>query len=385
MAGIYIHVPFCKTPCNYCNFHFSTSLNQKNDFVDALLTEIKLQNIYLGLETVETIYFGGGTPSLLDAEDLERIFETLYKEYNISKTAEITLEANPDDISKEKLDAWKQSGINRLSIGTQSFIERDLQFMKRAHTAKEAKDSIILAAQSGFDNISIDLIYGVPNQTEMDWLANLAEAMSLPIQHLSCYALTVEEDTILYHDIRKGKTAAPIDENASTHFDILMAFALENDLEHYEISNFCKPGFISKHNTSYWQNTKYLGLGPSAHSFNKISRRWNVANNKKYIDALKEGKLDFEEEILSPTDKLNEYIMTGLRTKWGIDLGYVDLHFDKKKQLMNKIGMEDPSMFEWEIKRTEKGTAFVYTLSNRGRHFADRIASNLFFETEDED
>lgn len=380
MAGIYIHIPFCKTPCNYCNFHFSTSLAMKDDFVNALLTEIKLRNIYLGLETIETIYFGGGTPSLLEGKDLELIFAALYKEYKISKDAEITLEANPDDITKEKLNIWKQNGINRLSIGTQSFIERDLQFMKRAHTAEEAKKSIILAAENGFDNITIDLIYGVPNQTEMDWLSNLSTAMSLPIQHLSCYALTVEEDTILFHDIRKGKTPAPVDENASTHFDILMAFAQENGLEHYEISNFCKAGFESKHNTSYWQDKPYLGLGPSAHSFKKVSRQWNVANNKKYIDSLKEGKLEFEEEVLSKTDQLNEYIMTRLRTKWGIDLGYVDLHFDKKKELMNKIGNEDQSMFEWEIKRTEKGTAFIYKLSNKGKHFADRIASNLFFE-----
>lgn len=380
MAGIYIHIPFCKSPCNYCNFHFSTSLAQKNDFVEALLTEIKLQNIYLGLETVDTIYFGGGTPSLLEADDLEKIFTSLYKEFNISETAEITFEANPDDITKEKLQVWKQNGINRLSIGTQSFIERDLQFMKRAHTAEEAKKSITLAAESGFENITIDLIYGVPNQTEMDWLSNLSTAMSLPIQHLSCYALTVEEDTILYHDIRKGKTPAPVDENASSHYDILMAFALENGMEHYEISNFCKPGFESKHNASYWQNKTYLGLGPSAHSFKRISRQWNVANNKKYIDSLKENKLAFEEETLSKTDQLNEYIMTGLRTKWGIDLSYIETQFGKKKEVMNKIGAEDQTMFEWEIKRSENGTAFIYKLSNKGRHFADGIASNLFFE-----
>ncbi|MGB0884992.1 MAG: radical SAM family heme chaperone HemW [Chitinophagales bacterium] len=380
MAGIYIHIPFCKTACNYCNFHFSTSMNMKNDFVQALLKEIELRNIYLGLETIESIYFGGGTPSLLEAEDLKQIFEALYKQYKIASDAEITLEANPDDIDKEKLLVWKQSGINRLSIGTQSFIERDLQFMKRAHTAEEAKKSILLAAESGFDNITIDLIYGVPNQSEMDWLSNLSTAMDLPIQHLSCYALTVEEDTILFHDIRKGKTAAPIDENASTHFDILMAFAAENGIEHYEISNFCKPGFESKHNTSYWQNKAYIGLGPSAHSFNKISRQWNIANNKKYIDALNENKLLFEEETLTKTERLNEYIMTGLRTKWGIDLSYIDEVFDKKKELMNKIGNEDQSLFEWEIKRSKKGTAFIYKLSNKGMHFADRIASNLFFD-----
>lgn len=380
MAGIYIHIPFCKTACNYCNFHFSTSLTMKEDFVNALLTEVKLQSIYLGLEKIETIYFGGGTPSLLEANDLTRILEAVHANFQIVKDVEITLEANPDDINIEKLKDWKTSGINRLSIGTQSFIERDLQFMKRAHTAKEAKNSILLAAEYGFDDISIDLIYGVPNLSDEEWISNVKTAFELPIQHLSCYALTVEEDTILYHDIRKGKTAAPIDENASRHFDIIMQMAKENAFEHYEISNFGKQGYISKHNTSYWQNKPYLGLGPSAHSFNVVSRQWNIANNKKYIESLKEGNLAFEKEVLTETEKLNEYIMTGLRTKWGIDLGYVDLHFNKKKELMSKIGNEDQSMFEWKIKRTEKGTAFIYTLSDKGKHFADRIASHLFFE-----
>ena len=378
MAGIYIHIPFCKTPCNYCNFHFSTSLAMKEDYVNALVKEIKLQSIYLGLEKVNTVYFGGGTPSLLEKKDLELIFKALKDNFDIQKDVEITFEANPDDISKEKLNTWQKAGINRLSIGTQSFIERDLRFMKRAHTAEEAKNSIILAADF-FDNITIDLIYGVPNLTNFEWKANLQTALELPIQHLSCYALTVEEDTILYHEIRKGKTIAPVDKNASEHFDILMNFAKKNDFDHYEISNFCKPGFISKHNSSYWKNEKYLGLGAAAHSYNGISRTWNVANNKKYINALNENKIPQEIEILSETEKLNEYIMTGLRTKWGVDLGYVDLHFDKKKELMNKIGKEDPTMFEWQIKRTTKGTAFIYNLSDKGKHFADRIASNLFF------
>lgn len=379
MPGIYIHIPFCKQQCNYCNFHFSTSLNMKEDYVNALLKEIKMQDIYLGLETVNTIYFGGGTPSLLNEEDLSRIFEALYKNYTISKDAEITLEANPDDINKEQLQTWKKVGINRLSIGTQSFRDSDLEFMKRAHNADEAKNSILLAAENGFDNLTIDLIYGVPGLSNEDWIKNLKTALSLPIQHLSCYALTVEKDTILYHQIRKGQTVAPVDENASEQFDILMQFAKENGFEHYEISNFSKEGFVSKHNSSYWQNEKYLGLGASAHSFNGISRQWNIANNKKYIDSLNENKISFEIENLSETDRLNEYIMTGLRTKWGVDLAYVDLNFGKKKELMNKIGAEDPSMFEWRIRRTEKGTSFIYNLSNKGKHYADGIASRLFF------
>ncbi len=379
MPGIYIHIPFCKTPCNYCNFHFSTSLNMKKDYVNALLKEIKIQSIYLGLEKIDTIYFGGGTPSLLDEKDLTSIFDALKQNYTISNDAEITLEANPDDIELEKLENWKKVGINRLSIGTQSFFDRDLEFMKRAHNAEQAKNSILLAAENGFDNLTIDLIYGVPGLSDEEWMQNLKMAMDLPIQHLSCYALTVEEDTILYHQIRKGQTIAPVDEHASEQFDILIQFAKENDMEHYEISNFSKEGFVSKHNSSYWQNEKYLGLGASAHSFDGFSRQWNIANNKKYIDSLNENIIPFELEILSDTDRLNEYIMTGLRTKWGIDLAYVDLNFDKKKEFMNKIGKEDPSMFEWRIKRTNKGTSFIYNLSDKGKHFADRIASNLFF------
>jgi len=381
MAGIYIHIPFCKTPCNYCNFHFSTSLNMKNDYVNALITEMEIQNIYLGLEKIDTIYFGGGTPSLLEKQDLEKIFLALNNNFNISKDKdiEITLEANPDDITKEKLSIWKNIGINRLSIGTQSFIDRDLKFMQRAHNAKQAKKSIILSAKNGFKNISIDLIYGIPNLTDKEWLQNLKIANDLPIQHLSCYALTVEKNTILFHQIKKGKIVAPKDENASKQFEILMDFAKNNDFEHYEISNFCKSNFISKHNSSYWQGKKYLGLGASAHSFNGFSRQWNIANNKKYIDGLNKGILNFEIENLSETDRLNEYIMTGLRTKWGIDLSYVETNYKKKKELMNKIGNQNPSFFEWEIKRTLQGTAFIYKLSDIGKQFADRIASDLFF------
>lgn len=379
MSGIYIHIPFCKTPCNYCNFHFSTSLNMKDEFIDALISEIKMQNIYLGLEKIDTIYFGGGTPSLLEKTDLEKIFNAIQKNYSLEKDIEITLEANPDDISKEKLKIWKQFGINRLSIGTQSFLEKDLLFMKRAHNSEQAKKSILLASEFGFDNITIDLIYGTPNLSNDEWLSNLKMAIDLPIQHLSCYALTVEEDTILYHQIRKGKSIAPKDQVASEQFDNLMQFAKENNFEHYEISNFCKPGFISKHNSSYWQNKKYIGFGPSAHSFNGISRQWNIANNKKYIDSLKNNILPFELENLNETERLNEYIMTGLRTKWGIDIAFVDSQFNKKKELMNKLGNEDQSMFDWEIKKTAKSIAFVYRLSDKGKHFADRIASNLFF------
>lgn len=379
LAGIYIHIPFCETPCNYCNFHFTTSLKMKEDYINALLKEIKLQSIYLGLEKIETIYFGGGTPSLLEKKDIELIFDALYKNYSILKNAEITFEANPDNISREKLLDWKSVGINRLSIGTQSFIERDLLFMKRAHNAKEAKQSILLAAQMGFENITIDLIYGTPGLTDEEWKENLQMANSLPIQHISCYALTVEEDTILFHEVRKGKISSPKDEAASKHFDILMQFAKENNFEQYEISNFAKPNFISKHNSNYWLAKQYLGLGSSSHSFNGFSRQWNIANLKKYISTLEENIIPFELESLSETERLNEYIMTGLRTKWGIDLSYVDLNFKKKKELMNKIGNENQDYFEWEIKRNDKGTAFIYKLSDKGKHFADGIASNLFF------
>ena len=320
MAGIYIHIPFCRKACHYCNFHFSTALQGKNDFVQCLLKEMVLQKNYTGLQTIDTIYFGGGTPSLLLLSEMELIIGQLRRQFNISTDAEFTLEANPDDITAVKLNEWKNIGINRLSIGIQSFFEEDLKWMNRAHDAQQAKQCIELAQQAGFFNITIDLIYGTPTLTDERWKKNVHTALQYNIPHLSCYALTVEPRTALYHQIEKKKTS-PINPNQqSNQFSLLMHWMQVAGYEHYEISNFSKPGYRSRHNSSYWKGNTYLGLGPSAHSYNGLTRQWNIANNALYIQSLQKNTVPFEIEHLSENEKLNEYIMIGLRTCEGISL-----------------------------------------------------------------
>ena len=322
MSGIYLHIPFCKQACLYCNFHFSTSLAHKNELIAALLKETSLQKSYLEDDVVETIYFGGGTPSLLEIADLRLQIEKIRQTFPVAIDAEITLEANPDDITEEKLIAWKEIGINRLSIGVQSFFEEDLVWMNRAHNAQQAIDNLQLAIKQ-FDNITIDLIYGHPLLTDEKWKQNVEQVISLNIPHISCYALTVEPKTPLQKMIKEQKKEDVNPEKQADQFTQLMNWLEEAGYEHYEISNFAKPGHRSWHNTSYWQGKKYLGLGPSAHSFNGTSRQWNVSNNSKYIKALNKNELPFEKEILTVTQQLNEYIMTSLRTKEGLDLGRV--------------------------------------------------------------
>lgn len=371
MAGIYIHIPFCKQPCSYCNFYFSTSLYFKEQFLAALNNEIKLQSNFLENEKVATIYFGGGTPSLLSATKIEHILNSIYKNFKVEKDIEITLEANPDDLTSSKLTDLKKAGINRLSIGTQSFFNDDLKLMNRAHNSNEALQSIQKAQDIGFHNISIDLIYGIPDMNREKWEKNLEFAFSQNIQHLSCYALTVEENTPLFHQIRKQKIKAPSDIETSSHFDILMDFAKNKNWLHYEISNFCKKGYISKHNTSYWQQKKYLGLGPAAHSYNGKDRQWNIANNKKYVESLKNNIIPFEIERLSQKDQFNEAIMIGLRTIWGVNFNetatkFPEFHATLLKQLKN-IDKDLITFNENHLKLTQKG-----------KHFADRIAADLF-------
>ncbi|HKP31889.1 MAG TPA: radical SAM family heme chaperone HemW [Chitinophagaceae bacterium] len=375
MAGIYIHVPFCKQACHYCNFHFSTSMKLKNDFVEALLKEIRLQNQYLGNEIIETIYFGGGTPSLLDKTDLDQILQSLHLNFSIDPLAEVTLEANPDDINLQKLREWKDSGINRLSIGVQSFFEEDLKWMNRAHTADQSINCIKLSQDAGFENITIDLIYGSPGLTDEKWKANIFTAIELGIPHLSCYALTVEPKTALHHQIEKKIFQDVNADDQARQFSLLTDWANENCYEHYEISNFAKKGFRSRHNTSYWQQKKYLGLGPSAHSYNQISRQWNVANNAGYINSLREGKILFEIEKLTNEQRLNEYIMTSLRTVEGVNLSYTENHFGKKT-------ME--SLKERSKKYQENGLVTMngenLKLTREGKFLADGIAADLFFD-----
>ncbi len=376
MAGIYIHIPFCRQACNYCNFHFSTSLQYKNDFVEALLKEIELQAKanYLNNQTVETIYFGGGTPSILQIDELQKLMNHFHQYFQIDAAAEITLEANPDDVTDEKLKGWKQLGINRLSIGIQSLFEEDLQWMNRAHTADEAKQVIAKARAAGFETFTVDLIYGTPGLTDEKWLYNLDWVLQQNINHLSCYALTVEEKTPLDKQIRQHQKQDIDAEQQSRQFLLLMDYIQKAGFEHYEISNFAKPGYRSKHNSSYWKGIHYLGLGPSAHSFNGNSRQWNVANNQLYIQSLKQETLSFEREELTATQQLNEYIMTGLRLMEGCDLNYISQQFGSVKaaELSNNASSS-----------ISKGLMIAQDnhliLTRDGKLFADSIAADLFF------
>jgi len=373
MAGIYLHIPFCKQACNYCDFHFSTSLKMKASFVDALVAEIELRKSVFDQQTINSIYFGGGTPSLLSEKDLNRIFETLFTSFRVSPLAEITLEANPDDLSPEKIQVLKKTPINRLSIGIQSFRDEDLRFMKRAHNAKEALSSIKSCKQAGFTNLSVDLIYGTPGMDTSAWLENLNIAFDLDIPHISSYALTVEPNTELHHQILHQKVSN-VDENQSAaQFELLTSQMKRNGYEQYEISNFCKPGAYSKHNSSYWKKDMYLGLGPSAHSFYDNKRLWNVSNNTKYVKSLAQNLLPLQEEVLSLEDRYNEYVMTSLRTKWGCSIAEIETNFSSELAAYFRNEIELYVSTENVLVKKE-----VYYLSEKGKLLADKIASDLF-------
>lgn len=374
MAGIYLHIPFCKQACYYCNFHFSTSLSQEPALITQLLKEITLQKDYLAGASVTSVYFGGGTPSLLPQKDLLELLDKLRTTFDISPEAEITLEANPDDLSPAKLQELRTAGINRLSIGIQSFHEADLRWMNRAHDSRQALQCIIDAKAAGFNNLTIDLIYGGPTLTDEGWAANVQQAIDLGVQHLSCYALTVEPGTALDQFIRKKKVAAVDTDKAARHFEQLMQWTAQAGYEHYEISNFALAGWHSRHNSSYWQGQPYLGLGPSAHSFNGYSRQWNVANNALYIKSLEQGAVPFELEELTPVMMLNEYIMTTLRTSQGCILPVVAQRFgtDKRDTLLQlSAPFIDKGLM---VNRND-----TLVLTPEGRLFADGIASDLFF------
>ena len=375
-AGIYIHIPFCKQACVYCNFHFSTSLKYKAEMVDAIVRELELQAGYLAGIPIGTLYLGGGTPSLLSAEEVNRIADTVQRCYNAESITECTLEANPDDLDKTYIKALGNTPVNRLSIGVQSFYDRDLLYMKRVHNAQEADYAIKAAQDSGLTNISIDLIYGTPGLTDNDWTGNLNKVKELGVQHFSAYALTVEERTALHHNIAKKKSAPVDPEQASGQFDILCEHAATMGYEHYEISNLALPGHHAVHNTNYWRGLPYLGIGPSAHSFDGArERRWNVANNQQYLEnILKNNSIPCETERLTDVQVLNEYIMTSLRTMWGCDLGMI----------ATKYGSDAVKTMLYEAEEhLEKGRAYVdndkLILTQKGRLFADGIASDLFF------
>jgi oxygen-independent coproporphyrinogen III oxidase len=378
LAGIYIHIPFCKQACYYCNFHFSTSLNLKDEIISALVKEINLSSYYLlddksETEIIETIYFGGGTPSLLNNDDIKILLSVIRDNYTISERAEITIEANPDDINKEKLSGWKAAGINRLSIGIQSFKEKDLQWMNRIHHTTQAFESMLLAKDAGFNNFSVDLIYGTPGLTDQEWKINVEKVIDSGAPHIACYALTVEPNTALQKMIAlKKKTNIDTDQQAS-QFLLLMKWLKEAGYEHYEISNFAKPGYRSRHNSSYWQGKKYIGIGPSAHSYNGISRRWNVANNTLYIQSIKNNIIPFEEEELTNVDRINEYIMTSLRTMEGVDLKIIEENFSLQERKRIENDVTNYINKKMIIYKNEK-----LVLSDEGKLFADGIAADLF-------
>lgn len=371
MAGIYVHIPFCKQACHYCDFHFSTSLKKKKDLVNLLCKEIELRKEELE-GPLETIYFGGGTPSLLTASELHRIFKTISEHFELSNDAEITLEANPDDLSIEKLKELQHTPVNRLSIGIQSFFEKDLKMMNRAHSEKEAYQSVRDAKQF-FENISIDLIYGIPEMTGDRWLQNLQIAFELYVPHLSCYALTVEPKTALKSFIDKGIIPPVDDEVAQKHHQILLTQTAEKGFVNYEFSNFGKLGFESRNNLGYWLGKPYLGIGPSAHSYDGQSRSWNIANNSLYMKAIDEGTLPLERETLSLKDRFNEYVMTRLRTQWGIKIEEVKTQFGEvfwnHLESQSKAHIENGYLeFNHESLR----------VTNAGKFLSDGIASDLF-------
>jgi oxygen-independent coproporphyrinogen-3 oxidase len=372
MAGIYIHIPFCKQACHYCDYHFSTSLKKKDALINALTKELELRKDEFKNKVVETIYFGGGTPSLLTNSELQFIIDSVYENYTVSDDPEITLEANPDDLTKDRIIDLSKSLINRLSIGIQSFSEADLKLMNRAHNSEEAKVCLEEAVKY-FDNISLDLIYGIPGASNAQWTENIEMALHYNISHMSCYALTVEPKTALSSFIKKGIIDNVDDEQARDQFYILKDKLEASDFVHYEFSNFGKEGFFSRNNSAYWEGKSYLGIGPSAHSFNGKQRGWNVRNNSKYIDTIQQNGLPIELETLTLTDQYNEYIMTSLRTIWGVSLvktendfgaGFKDYLIEQSKVLINQqlLFLDDA-----HIRVTKKG-----------QFLTDGIASDLF-------
>lgn len=378
MAGIYIHIPFCKQKCSYCDFHFSTKFKYKSELLAALQKEIILQKDHFKTETINTIYFGGGTPSVLTEKELNLLLDAVYRNYKVNEKVELTMECNPDDITSKKINEYKNNGVNRLSIGIQSFFNDDLQFFNRAHNANEAEQSILKTQDAGIDNITIDLIYNSPLLTLKKWEQNLDKFINLKVPHLSAYTLTVEPKTALHHLVKTKQTTLPTDEQAIEQFKLLKEKTKQAGLIHYEVSNFGKEGYFSQHNSNYWKGENYLGIGPSAHSFmnNTTSqkRSWNVANNTQYIKALNQGTPYFEEEFIDETTAFNEYILTRLRTIWGLDLAYIKNTFNPV--LLHHFEKELEAYKNSELITISKNTV---TLTAKGIFVVDKITSDLFY------
>ena len=374
MAGIYLHIPFCKSKCHYCNFYSMASVKYKAEFLKVIHEEIVLQKDYLGDQTVNTIYFGGGTPSLLSAYEIDGLISSIFKHYKLHPKAEITLEANPDDINSAWLKQIStQTAINRFSLGVQSFIDKDLEYLNRIHSGVDAEKAILSIQDSGFTNLSIDLIYGIPGLSDEGWSKNLQKFLEFDIPHLSAYALTVEERTALHKLIEKGKMQAPIEAETISQFNILLEIMERGGYIHYEISNFARDGYYSKHNSIYWAGGHYLGLGPSAHSYNGHSRRWNKSSMKEWLSLKEYYSESYEEEFLSTDQRYNEYTMTSLRTVWGCNIELVKSEFgdDYARHLM-----KEAEQFIIEGKIEQKKNSLY--LTNKGKLFADGIASALF-------
>lgn len=378
MSGIYIHIPFCKQACHYCDFHFSTSMKKKDEMVLALAKEIGMRKNELldsarSDNEIETIYFGGGTPSVLSNDEIKFLISEVYKNYKVSENPEITLEANPDDLSAERILELSKSPINRLSIGIQSFYEEDLKMMNRAHNSAEAKKCLEEATKY-FDNISLDLIYGIPGMSDEMWKQNIETALSFGIPHISSYALTVEPKTALSKLIQTGKIAEPQDEAASNHFMILVERLQKNGFIHYELSNFGKENYFSKNNSAYWLGKKYIGIGPSAHSYDGIKRGWNIANNSLYLKAIQNNELPIETEVLTVSDRYNEYIMTGLRTIWGVSLERIENEFGL--EYLNYLEKQSQKFLNDDLLSIENN---ILKPTPKGKFLTDGIASDLFY------
>ena len=371
-AGIYIHIPFCKQACHYCDFHFSTSLKKKDEMILALAKEIEMRKSEFQNEIVETIYFGGGTPSILPISDLKFLIDEVYRNYKVAENPEITVEANPDDLSEERIIELSKNKVNRLSIGIQSFFEDDLKLMNRAHNSEEAQKCLEIATQY-FDNISLELIYGIPGSSNEKWKQNIEKALSFGIPHISSYALTVEPKTALDKFIQKGIIKAPDDEVAQEQFHILVETLKENGFIHYELSNFSKPDYFSKNNSSYWLGKKYIGIGPSAHSYDGKNRGWNISNNGLYIKSIQANEIPIETENLTETDRYNEYIMTGLRTIWGVSLARIEQEFGEK--FLTYLNNQSVKFIADDLLSLSDG---ILTTTKKGKFLTDGIASDLF-------
>ncbi|MAE83838.1 MAG: coproporphyrinogen III oxidase [Flammeovirgaceae bacterium] len=374
MAGIYLHIPFCKQACHYCDFHFSTNTSRKGDMVKAIIQELIIRRNELDNEPIQTIYFGGGTPSLLSGSELSEILRTIKTEFEVAFNPEITLEGNPDDLSHSKLLEIKSAGINRLSIGIQTFDNTRLKYINRAHTSDEAESCLVNAREAGFDNISADLIYAIPPESMDYWQSDLRKLLSFDLEHISLYGLTIEEKTAFGNWRKKGKLQEVPEETSARQYELAITELKAARYEHYEVSNFAKSGYYSRHNTGYWEDQKYLGVGPGAHSYDGTNRSFNISNNARYLESIKNDELALTTETLEPNDRLNDYIFTHLRTSKGINFGELkERHGVNLKQDYKYLF--DPWLAEELIELDEN----VLKLTSKGFMIADEITWRLFY------